>query len=129
MRFNITDTDITTDDFNYGMLNISPNDTEGFRPFQLMVASIAGCSASVYRRILKKQKIEYDELSVEADVVRTGDDVNKIEKITLNFKIKGQELNQKKLNKSLEIATKNCSMVQSVVPTMEVEETVEIIEE
>ncbi|MFD2639225.1 OsmC family protein [Piscibacillus salipiscarius] len=127
MQFHVTQDEIKTKT-NYGSLDISPNDEKGFRPFQLMVASLAGCSASVYRKILAKQKVEFDEMTIDADVERTGDDVNKIEKVTLIFKVKGQNLNEKKLQKSLEIASKNCSMVQSVTGSIEVIEKVEIEE-
>ncbi|TFB13906.1 OsmC family peroxiredoxin [Filobacillus milosensis] len=127
MKFKVTERDITAE-FPFAPMNISPNEEEGYRPFQLMVASLAGCSASVYRRILAKQKIEYDEMTIDAEVERTGDDVNKIEKVTLYFKVKGKDLNEKKLQKSLEIASKNCSMVQSVIGSMEVIEQVEAIE-
>lgn len=127
MQFHVTQDEIKTET-SYGSLDISPNDQEGFRPFQLMVASLAGCSASVYRKILAKQKVEFDNMTIDADVERTGDDVNKIEKVTLTFKVKGQNLNEKKLQKSLEIASKNCSMVQSVIGSIEVIEKVEVEE-
>lgn len=38
--------------FDYGQLNISGDEAFGFRPYQLMVASIAGCSIGVFRKIL-----------------------------------------------------------------------------
>ncbi|WP_017186720.1 OsmC family protein [Alkalibacillus haloalkaliphilus] len=126
MKFNVTDQHITTD-LEYDQLVISGDESEGFRPFQLMVSSLAGCSVLVYKRILQKQKIEYDEMTVEAEVQRSDDAVNKIEKVNLHFKVTGHNLNEEKLQKSLNTASKNCSMVQSVVPTIEVEETVEAI--
>ncbi|MDQ0351986.1 putative OsmC-like protein [Alkalibacillus filiformis] len=126
MKFNVTDQHITTD-LEYDQLVISGDESEGFRPFQLMVSSLAGCSVLVYKRILQKQKIEYDEMTVEAEVKRSNDAVNKIEKVNLHFKVTGKDLNEEKLQKSLNTASKNCSMVQSVVPTIEVEETVEAI--
>ncbi|PKR76932.1 osmotically inducible protein C [Halalkalibacillus sediminis] len=127
MKFNVTDQHITSE-LDYGELMISGDETKGFRPFQLMVSSLAGCSALVYKRILEKQKIEYDEMTIEAEVERSEDSVHKIEKVMLNFKVKGEGLNQEKMQKSLHTASKNCSMVQSVVPTIEVIETVEIVE-
>ncbi|MDV2581849.1 OsmC family protein [Alkalibacillus haloalkaliphilus] len=126
MKFNVTDQHITTD-LEYDQLVISGDESEGFRPFQLMVSSLAGCSVLVYKRILQKQKVEYDEMTVEAEVKRSDDAVNKIEKVNLHFKVTGEDLNEEKLQKSLNTASKNCSMVQSVVPTIEVKETVEAI--
>ncbi len=127
MKFNVTEEKITGD-LPFGEMTISGDETAGFRPFQLMVSSLAGCSSLVYKRILAKQRVEWDEMTVEADVIRSGDEVNRIEKVTLLFKVKGKDLKQEKLQKSLEIASKNCSMVQSVVPTIDVEEKVEIID-
>nr|WP_289038741.1 OsmC family protein [uncultured Allobacillus sp.] len=127
MKFTVTEEKITSE-LPAGELTISGDENEGFRPFQLMVSSLAGCSSLVYKRILAKQKVEWDEMTVEADVTRSEDEVNRIEKVTLLFKVKGKDLNPKKLQKSLEIASKNCSMVQSVVPTIDVEEKVEIVD-
>ena len=127
MKFTVTDEKITSE-LPAGELTISGDENEGFRPFQLMVSSLAGCSSLVYKRILAKQKIEWDEMTVEADVIRSEDEVNRIERVTLWFKVKGKDLKQEKLQKSLEIASKNCSMVQSVVPTIEVEEKVEVVD-
>lgn len=114
--------------FGYGNLHISPDDTKGFRPFQLMVASIAGCSAGVFHKILVKQRINLEDFSVEADVERNEDEANRIEKISLHFKVTGTDLNEKKLQRNLEISRKNCSMVQSVQGSIEVEEKLTIIQ-
>jgi len=113
--------------FGYGELDISPDDTKGFRPFQLMVASIAGCSASVFRKILVKQRIEIDELQIVADVKRNPDEANRIEDITLNFVVKGNNLNQGKMEKNLKLARKNCSMVRSVEESINITETIKTI--
>ncbi|GAA0450453.1 OsmC family protein [Alkalibacillus silvisoli] len=126
MKFNVTEQHITSD-LEFDQLTISGDETEGYRPFQLMVSSLAGCSALVYKRILAKQQIEFDEMTIEAEVKRSDDAVNKIEKVNLHFKVVGTNLNQEKLQKSLNTASKNCSMVQSVTQAIDVEETVEAI--
>lgn len=55
MKFTVTDEKITSE-LPAGELTISGDENEGFRPFQLMVSSLAGCSSLVYKRILAKQK-------------------------------------------------------------------------
>lgn len=110
----------------YGELSISPDETEGFRPFQLMVASIVGCSASVFRKILAKQRMDVDALEITADVNRNPDVANRIEDITLHFVVKGQDLDKKKLEKNLVLARKNCSMVRSVEDSINITEIIEI---
>ncbi|GEN53530.1 OsmC family protein [Halobacillus faecis] len=114
--------------FEYGQMNISGDETFGFRPYQLMVASIAGCSIGVFRKILDKQRTDYEDIKVTAEVERNPDEANRIEKIHLHYVIKGYHLNQDKLLKNLDISQKNCSMVQSVKNSIEVEETLECIQ-
>ncbi|MFC7322857.1 OsmC family protein [Halobacillus campisalis] len=127
MDFYIKEDGVRTS-FEYGQLDISGDELHGYRPYQLMVASVAGCSIGVYRKILDKQKINYEDIKVTADVKRNSDEANRIESIHLHFVIKGYRLNQDKLLKNLEISSKNCSMVQSVVNSIKVEETLECIE-
>lgn len=112
----------------YGKLQISPDDEVGFRPFQLMVASIAGCSSAVFHKILVKQRMEYDALSVEAEVERNEAEANRIEKITLHFTMEGKDLNEKKLQRNLEISRKHCGMVQSVQDSIQIEEKLTVIQ-
>lgn len=112
----------------YGDLSVSPDDTQGFRPFQLMVASIVGCSASVFRKILSKQRIDIAELEITAEVGRNPDEANRIEDIKLHFAVKGHRLDQGKMEKNLELARKNCSMVRTVEDSINITETVETIQ-
>ncbi|KHE71585.1 OsmC family protein [Halobacillus sp. BBL2006] len=114
--------------FEFGQLNISGDETFGFRPYQLMVASIAGCSIGVFRKILDKQRVDYEDIKVTAEVTRNPDEANRIENIHLHFVIKGYHLNQDKLLKNLDVSRNNCSMVQSVKNSIEVKETLECIE-
>ncbi|GAA0446349.1 MULTISPECIES: OsmC family protein [Virgibacillus] len=112
----------------YGELEISGNEEYGFRPYQLMIASIAGCSGSVYRKILEKQRIELEDIKITAEVERNPDEANRIEKIVLHFTVKGHHLDPDKLYKNLAIARKNCAMVRSVENSIRIEETIETIE-
>ncbi|TMN22836.1 OsmC family protein [Lentibacillus cibarius] len=115
-------------DLGYGQLDISGDEAYGFRPFQLMVASIAGCSASVFRKILKKQRISIEDLIIKADVERNPDEADRIEQIDLHFIIKGYQLDDEKLYKNLALARKNCSMARSVEDSITINETLETIE-
>ncbi|SDJ49587.1 OsmC family protein [Salimicrobium halophilum] len=127
MDFYLKDEGIRTS-FEFGQLNIASDEHHGFRPYQLMVSSIAGCSLSVYRKILDKQRIKYEDIKLTAEVTRNNDEANRIEKVKLHYVVKGYRLNQDKLAKNLEVARKNCSMVQSVKDSIEIEETIECIE-
>lgn len=127
MDFYLKDNGVRTS-FDYGQLNISGDETLGFRPYQLMVASIAGCSIGVFRKILDKQRVDYEDIKVTAEVERNPDEANRIEKVQLHYVIKGYHLNQDKLLKNLDVSRNNCSMVQSVQNSIKVEETLECIQ-
>lgn len=113
-------------ELEYGQLVISGDETYGFRPFQLMVSSIVSCSGSVFKQILEKQRIEIDGLAASVEVTRNEDEANRIERIHITFQIAGTDLNQEKLEKSFAVARKNCSMIQSVKDSIEINETIVI---
>lgn len=126
MKFYLKDNGMRID-LDYGELSISGNEDYGYRPFQLMVASIVGCSGSVFRKILKKQRLEIEDLTITADVERNPQEANRIERITLHYMIKGYNLNVDKLQRNLELSRKNCSMIRSVESSITIEEKLETI--
>lgn len=127
MKFQIEGPIISTN-LNYGELLISGNEDYGIRPFELMIASIAGCSGSVFQKILEKQQTRVEDLSIRAEVERNPEEANKIEWIRLNYTVKGYHLNIDRLYKNLELSRKNCSMIRSVEQSIKIEETIQIIE-
>lgn len=112
----------------YGKLDISGDETFGFRPYQLLVSSLAVCSGGILRTILEKMRLDVKDIKITADVDRNKEKANRVEKVSLHFKIIGSGLNENKLKKAMDLTRKNCSMVQSVEGSIEVAETFEIIE-
>lgn len=125
MKLTFTENGLQTE-LPFGDLHISPEDEHGFRPYQLMVASVSACSVSVFRQVLRKQRVEFEDLTVSAEVTRNEDEANRIEQIDLTFSITGDNLNEKKLQKSLEISSKNCSMVRTVEDSIRIIKHLEI---
>ncbi|WP_010170822.1 OsmC family protein [Bacillus coahuilensis] len=125
MHFTMKEGGFTTE-LPYGELHISGNEEFGFRPFQLLVSSIAVCSGGVLRSILDKMRLSYEDISMEAKVERNEAEANRVEKVYIHFTIRG-DLDEKKIEKALHLTRKNCSMVQSVIGSIEVEETFEIV--
>ncbi len=112
--------------FEFGELHISGDAAYGFRPFQLLVSSVAVCSGGVLRKVLKKMRLNYQDIRISAEVERNPAEADRVEKIHLHFVIQG-ELPQEKVTRAMELTRKNCSMVQSVKDSIEVTETFEII--
>jgi putative redox protein len=111
----------------YGELHISGNEEFGFRPYQLLVSSIAVCSGGVLRKILEKQRVIIDDISITADVIRNEEIPQEIQRIHLHFVVTGQKLVEEKIEKALTLTRKHCSMVQSVKDSIDVTESFNII--
>ncbi|MCE7792079.1 OsmC family protein [Salipaludibacillus sp. CUR1] len=125
MKFTYTDDAFETE-FEYGKLVVSGNEEKGFRPFQLMVSSIAVCSGSVLRKVLEKQRMSVKDIQVEADVKRDPERANRLTHIMLHYVIHGENLTESKVEKAVHLASKNCPMAQTVADSVEITETFEI---
>lgn len=98
MKYKMTEKGFSSD-FEYGTLNISSESEYGFRPFQLLVSSIAGCSGGVLRKVMKKMRLDVDHIEIEAKVTRSGGQVNIVKKMELTYVIYGRALNEEKVKK------------------------------
>lgn len=127
MNFNMTENGFETTT-EFGTLEISGDETQGFRPYQLMIASLAACSGGVMRKVLDKMRTPADDIAIEVvEVVRSQDDASKLEKIHFHFRIQGTNITEEKMPRILKLTNKNCSMYQSVIGCIEVVETYELI--
>lgn len=112
---------------NFGNMKISSDEAFGFRPYQLMVASIAGCSGTVMKKIFTKKRLDINDLTIKAEVTRNPDEADRIEAIHLTFVVQSNDLTDQAMEKIVELTRKNCSMVQSVVGSIDIHESFEII--
>lgn len=111
----------------FGRLDVAGDEEYGFRPFQLLVASLAVCSGGVLRKIMKKMRMDFEDIQIKTSVERNPDAADRVEKVHIHFLIKGNDLNEEKLHKALELTRKNCSMVRSVEGSIDIAETFELI--
>ncbi|KXH84180.1 OsmC family protein [Sporosarcina sp. HYO08] len=126
MKFTMKENGFETET-SFGKLTISGNDEYGFRPYQLLVSSVAVCSGGVLRNVLEKMRMPADDISIEVkEVVRNPDIANRLEKIHLHFTLEGENLDAAKMDRAFELMSKNCAMVQSVKDAIQIEETYEI---
>ena len=126
MKFSMTEHGFTGD-LPFGELIVSSNDEHGFRPYQLLVASLAVCSAGVMRKILDKQRMPAEDIqAVVKEVVRIDEEAGRVSKVHLHFVIKGQ-IDESKMERVMALTRKNCSMVRSVENSIEVVETYELV--
>lgn len=112
---------------SHGRLDISGDEEHGFRPYQLLVSSIAVCSGGVLRKILEKMRMDVKDIQIHADVKRNEEKADRVEQIHLHFKITGTNLNEQKIERALALTRSNCSMIQSVKDSIDVVETIEFV--
>lgn len=111
-----------------GIIKISSNEEIGFRPYQLMISSLVGCSGLVLRRVCEKMRMPIGSMEIEVlEVLRNEQEANRIDKIHIHFKLKGTNLVESKMPRVMELTKKNCSMVQSVEQSIQIIESYEIV--
>ena len=126
MKFSMTEHGFETT-IKFGTMTISSNDDYGFRPYQLLVSSLAACSGGVLKKVLEKMRMPANNISIEVkDVIRNAEEANKVEKVYLHFIIEGEMIDDNKMLRAMELTNKNCAMVQSVAKSIEVFETYEV---
>ena len=110
----------------FGELEISSNEEYGFRPYQLLVSSLAVCSGGVMRKVLDKMRMPAEDIQIEVkEIIRNEAEADRVEKVHLHFIVTG-DINEEKMPRVMELTRKNCSMVQSVKDSIEIVETFEM---
>ena len=120
MKFTIENEKIVGD-LGFGSLPISPNDTIGYRPYELFVSSLIGCSGTLLGNILKKKRVEHKRIEMDVSSVRNPDHANRIEQLSITAYVQSdQPLSEQNAMKIADLVVKNCGMIQSVIETIDV---------
>lgn len=90
----------------------------GFRPTQLLLAAVGGCSAIDVVMILKKQKQRIDSLEIEVDGEKEKvEEYSLFRDITIHFKLKGK-IELEKAQRAVQLSIdKYCSVSKTLEPT------------
>lgn len=94
---------------------------EGFRPMQLLLVAVGGCSGIDVISILKKQKQHIDSFEIEVDGDRqTIEEYSLFKKIEIHFNITGS-VDKEKAEKAIQLSlNKYCSVSKTLEPTAEI---------
>lgn len=101
----------------------------GFRPMQLMLAGIGGCSGIDVISILKKQKQPLEDMQIRVRGDREPDKIPSLfEKIHIVFTLKGK-LDENKVKRAIELSLKQyCSVAKILEKTADISYSYEIID-
>lgn len=98
-----------------------------FRPMELILAGLASCSAIDIENILRKQRIAFSDLTIEAEGTRADTIPGVFTEITLKISIKG-EVPSSKLQRAIELTKeKYCSVYHMLKDTVTIHYTYLII--
>ncbi|MCM3238925.1 OsmC family protein [Heyndrickxia oleronia] len=105
----------------FGNIPISPNDEQGFRPYELLISSLVGCSGTLLSNILQKKRIATRKIEIKVDSVRNPAKANRIEQISIKANVfSNKGLTEQQSNKLSELVIGNCGMIQSVLGSIDI---------
>ncbi|GIN90900.1 osmotically inducible protein C [Siminovitchia terrae] len=127
MEFTI-ENDHIKGDLRFGELTISPDETYGYRPYELFVSSLAGCSGSLLRTILTKRRIAFEKIEMQVSAVRNPDYANRIEQLSFSARVYAEEsFAPQQAEKIAHLVVKNCGMIQSVTQSIDIKFSIQCI--
>ncbi|MDQ7948591.1 MAG: OsmC family protein [Pedobacter sp.] len=101
---------------------------KGFRPMEMMLVGLGGCSGIDMVNILTKQKEQLDDLQIDINAVRRTEEPPIFETIDINFKLYGN-LNEQKVERALKLTfEKYCSVANILSRSAEIKFTYTINE-
>ncbi len=99
---------------------------QGWRPMEMLLVSLAGCSAIDIISILKKQRQTIDDFQIEIDGDRKEGTPAPYTAIRIHFIMSGK-IKETKMDKAIELTiSKYCSVYFSLHPDIDVKYTYEI---
>ncbi len=99
---------------------------QGWRPMEMLLVSLAGCSAIDIISILKKQRQVIEDFEIEIDGDRKDGSPAPFTAIRIHFILSGQ-IKEAKMDKAIELTiNKYCSVYFSLHPDIDVKYTYEL---
>mgnify|MGYP006292198721 FL=1 len=85
------------------------------KPLEMMLAGLGGCTGIDVVLILRKMKAEIEDFNIDIEAERAEEHPKRYEKIHLNYYIKGKNLDERKVEKAIDLSeNKYCSASASL---------------
>jgi len=79
-------------------------ENSGYRPKALMLSSMAGCTGLDVASLMKKMKLDVDDFTIEIVAELSDAHPQTYEKVTMEYHFYGDNLNEKKLQKAIDLS-------------------------
>lgn len=101
----------------------------GFRPMEMLLLGLGGCSAFDVVLILKRSREAVTDCVVEVEAERATTDPKVFTKIQLHYTVTGQALDRKKVERAVALsAEKYCSASAIMAKSAELSHTITLVE-
>lgn len=87
----------------------------GFKPLELMLVSLAGCTAMDTISILKKKGQQVEDFEVKVHGVRKEDHPRVFTQITIEYVVKGHNIDQAAVERAVELSAKRYCPAQAML--------------
>ena len=109
-----------------GHVVVTDRDGQGFKPPNLLLVSVVGCAGVDVVRILEKKRQKFTDIEVTVSKQNNPDPPWCIEKIEVEWVVKGSNLSEKAVSDAIRLAEeKYCSVTASL--TSELVTTVNVV--
>ena len=105
-------------------------DDDGFRPLELLLVGLGGCTAMDVLSILRKKRQDVSGFEVQLHADRAKDHPRVFTAVAINYVIRGRGVDPKAVERAIELsATKYCSAQAMLAQSAEITTHYEIVEE
>jgi putative redox protein len=88
---------------------------QGFKPSELLLAAIAGCSGYDVAEIMAKQRQKLTSMTITVNSTQASEPPNTFESFDLHFTFRGKGINETFIKRAIELSkTKYCSVIATV---------------
>ncbi len=100
----------------------------GISPKELLLLSLAGCTASDVVSILQKKRVKLDDFEINISAEMTEEHPRVFTKIDLEYVFYGDNIAEKDIERSIELSqTKYCGVTAMLEKAMEINHTYKIV--
>jgi putative redox protein len=100
----------------------------GIRPKELLLLSLAGCTASDVVSILQKKRVKLDDFEINISAEMTEEHPKVFTKIDLEFVFYGDNIAEKDVERAIELSeTKYCGVTAMLEKALEINHTYKIV--
>jgi putative redox protein len=104
-------------------------DDDGFRPLELLLIGLAGCTAMDVVSILQKKRQDVTNFEVKVNGTRAADHPKVFTAITIEYLVTGRGLDRESVERAVELSeTKYCSAQAMLGKTAQIDNKITILE-